>query len=151
MTFQSEWGWSNPALATVILCPCYCLINSKLIVCNFTYIETPMIAYEALWFTLFPLNSMLGLNISEEVIAAIIFTVNTAIYFTFVYCTIEQITTFLDIYCLSIKPKRQLVTDILSTETSPASPKRKRRASPKKTTPATPTRTSPRKKSVKLE
>lgn len=37
-TFQSEWGWENPALATVLLCPTYCLINSKLIVCNFTKI-----------------------------------------------------------------------------------------------------------------
>lgn len=67
-----------------------------------------MVAYEALWFALFPLNSLrkytlshldldsnpvsnycvVGLGIPEETIAAIIFATNTAIYSTFVFCTI---------------------------------------------------------------
>ena len=57
-TFSTEWGWAHPSLGALILCPAYCLINSKLIVCNFTKMETPMFAFETFLFVLFPLNKI---------------------------------------------------------------------------------------------
>lgn len=88
LTMQTEWGREHLALTTVLLCPAYCLINSKMIVCNFTNMETDMNAYEFLWFALFPLNAKLDLGMPEWSVAAVIFAVNFAIYATFVYCTI---------------------------------------------------------------
>ena len=41
LTFTySEWAWRNPSLATILLCPSFCLINSKMIVNNVTNMET---------------------------------------------------------------------------------------------------------------
>ena len=57
LTYQTEWGVHHLAYSILLLCPSFCLINSKLIVCNFTKMETEMNAYEILLFALFPLNA----------------------------------------------------------------------------------------------
>lgn len=56
-TFQTDWGWKHPALSILLLCPGYCLINSKMIVCNFTKMEMEMNSWCFIWFLLFPVNS----------------------------------------------------------------------------------------------
>lgn len=139
-TFQTDWGWSHPALAMLLLCPGYCLINSKMIVCNFTKMEMEMNSWCFIWFLLFPVNSArkffyfstlfrfftfsVGLVIPQEVVAAYIGLMNLSEYSTFVYCTIGQITKFLDIYCLSIKPKKQ-VSPSSTQSSSPIHPSKK--------------------------
>lgn len=94
-------------LALLILLPGFCLINSKLIVCNFTDMETEMHSYTFIWFLLFPINKANAeLGVPEWVVALIIFIANLGTYLTFVVCTIGQITEFLDIHCLVIKHKK---------------------------------------------
>ena len=36
---HTQWAWDHPALAMLVLTPGFCLINSKMIVCNFTKME----------------------------------------------------------------------------------------------------------------
>jgi len=123
----------------LLLCPGYCLINSKMIVCNFTKMEMEMNSWCFIWFLLFPVNSArkffyfsiyfaftfsVGLVIPQEVVAAYIGLVNLSEYSVFVYCTIGQITKFLDIYCLSIKPKKQ-VSPSSTQSSSPIHPSKK--------------------------
>ena len=55
--YQTEWGPRHLGLAMVLLCPSFSLINSKLIVCNFTKMETQNDVKELLWFALFSINA----------------------------------------------------------------------------------------------
>ena len=66
-----------------------------------------MLSWTFMWFLLFPLNQHLNGVVPEWIIALVIYAVNMGTYMTFVVCTIRQITEFLDIYCLSIKKKKE--------------------------------------------
>lgn len=113
IVFNTEWGWAHPAWALLLLTPGFCLVNSKIIVCNFTKMDTGMWESALFWILLFPLNNWLGNPYEEWVVATIVGLANLLTYSIFVKCTIDQICGFLDIYCLSIKkpldlkPKKQ--------------------------------------------
>ena len=53
---KSEWAMENPALAVAMLTPGYSLINSKLIVCNFTKMQNETVATHFFFITFFQLN-----------------------------------------------------------------------------------------------
>ena len=54
---NTEWAWRHPALATVLLSPSFCLINSKMIVNNVTDMETELEFYSFfMWYMLIPVN-----------------------------------------------------------------------------------------------
>lgn len=78
-----------------------------MIVCNVTNMQSEVHSWTLMWFLLFPLNKFVveGGMAPEWLVALIIYIVNMGNYATFVVCTISQITSFLDIYCLSIKQK----------------------------------------------
>ena len=101
---RTEWAERNPALFVLLMMPTYCLINSKMIVSNFTAMEIEALTFNCFNCMLFHVNrDMFGEVFSEGVCALIIFSIDLGIYLVFVFCTIGQITKFLDIYCLSIK------------------------------------------------
>ena len=57
ITFNNtEWAWRHPSLAMMLLCPGFCLINSKMIICNVTNMQSEWHSWTFLWFLLFPLN-----------------------------------------------------------------------------------------------
>ena len=89
----------------LLLLPGYCLINSKMIVCNVTHMETESHSWTFTVFLLFPLNFAYGVLVPEWQIALAIGALTFASYATFVVCTIGQITKLLDINCLSLKAK----------------------------------------------
>ena len=105
-TFSStEWAWAHPSLALQLLLPGFCLINSKMIVCNVTNMQSEWHSWTFMWFLLFPLNKYLGGVAPEWTVALLVYFVNMGTYLTFAVCTIGQLTEFLDIYCLTIKKK----------------------------------------------
>ena len=105
-TFQStEWAWNYPQFALQLLLPGFCLINSKMIICNVTNMQSEMHSWTFMWFMLFPLNKYLGSVVPEWQVALVIYIVNMGTYVAFVICTIGQITEFLDIHCLTLKKK----------------------------------------------
>ena len=55
-------------------------------------------------------KEIFGNALAESSIALIIFTIDAGSYLVFVFCTIGQITKFLDIYCLSIKHNKTNMT-----------------------------------------
>ena len=52
----TSWAWDNLLLVMLMLLPGYCLINSKMIVCNVTHMETESHSWTFTVFLLFPLN-----------------------------------------------------------------------------------------------
>ena len=52
----TSWAWENLLLVMLLLLPGYCLINSKMIVCNVTHMETESHSWTFTVFLLFPLN-----------------------------------------------------------------------------------------------
>jgi hypothetical protein len=54
----------------------------------------------------FPLNQALGINIDETYIYYGLLAANMFVYFWYIVIVIGQITSYLDIYCLSIKQKK---------------------------------------------
>ena len=103
---NTEWAWEQPHLALLVLLPSFCLINSKMIVCNVTGMQAEMNSWSFTWFMLFPLNKAQGRPVPEWALALLIFAINFTTYMTFVVCTINQICKLLDINCLTIKEKK---------------------------------------------
>ena len=104
---MTEWGQQNPCLVLVLMTPGYCLINSKLIVCCFTKMEVETISKNFGIFVLLNLNAFLDRPIEDWYVVCLVFAVETLTYLIFVFCTIGQITKHLDIYCLTIKVKKE--------------------------------------------
>ena len=102
LVFDTEWAWAHPCLGVLLLGPSFCLINSKMIVCNFTKMETGLWESSLFWILLFPLNTWLGGPQPEWMLACVIGAAHLATYSIFVKCTIDQICGFLKINCLSI-------------------------------------------------
>ena len=110
--FKTEWAGKNPALLIMLMMPSYCLINSKMIVSNFTKMEMQSFTLNGIYVLLFGLNQQVfGGALSEQTCAIIIFAIDGVSYLTFVFYTIGQITKFLDIYCLSIKHRKDQPLD----------------------------------------
>ena len=83
------------------------MINSQLIVNNVTDMETVIDTKSfMIWYFLFPLNKQ-NKWMPEWTVALIVFCITATTYMTWVVCTIGQITKYLDIYCLSIKQKKE--------------------------------------------
>ena len=55
------------------------------------------------WFLLFPLNTWLGNPYHDSTVAMVIVFMHSLTYMIFVKYTIDQITEYLDINCLSFK------------------------------------------------
>mmetsp|Transcript_7246 Transcript_7246/g.10159 ORF Transcript_7246/g.10159 Transcript_7246/m.10159 type:complete len:157 (+) Transcript_7246:606-1076(+) len=53
---KTQWAWDNPGLMTMLMMPSFCLINSKMIVCNFTKMETEAISLSTVYIMLFQMN-----------------------------------------------------------------------------------------------
>jgi len=98
-----EWARVNPALALCLFTPLYCLMNSKLIVCACSKMNAEAYSIELILFSAFSINEAF-MNYDEWKIASWILVIHSLRYLEFVFCTIDQITQYLDIYCLSIKP-----------------------------------------------
>ena len=122
MYTMTDWAWTNPGYALILVFPAFCLINSQQIVCNFTKMDMAIIPGSFFWFLLFPLNRFsitllptltkysqaqmsdgTPLLIPEKSVAMIIFLVTLFWYLLWCVRTINQICDFLDINCLSIK------------------------------------------------
>ena len=56
MWSHTAFAWVHPALAMLILMPGFCLINSKMIVCNFTKMEVQEYAVNFIVILLIPFN-----------------------------------------------------------------------------------------------
>ena len=125
MYSMTEWAWTQPGYALILVFPAFCLINSKQIVCNFTKMDMATIPGSFFWFALFPLNryaiSLLPclesyatasmsdgtpLLVPEKCVAATIFIVTLFWYVLWCVRTINQICDFLNIHCLSIKSQQ---------------------------------------------
>lgn len=102
---STEWAKQYPGLVVFLLTPAFCLINSKIIVCNCTNMESEPVSMNFCIYLLFNANKSLSHSFSEGFVAATIFAMELTSYSIFVYCTIRQICNFLDIYCLTIKKK----------------------------------------------
>ena len=50
---QTTWARENPALLVMLMAPTFCLINSKMIVCNFTGMEAEAFAFNCIFVMLF--------------------------------------------------------------------------------------------------
>ena len=85
-----EWARQNLALFVILMAPTFCLINSKMIVCNFTKMEVEAFAFNCVYVMLFQFNmEVLENKFEESTIAMAIFATDITTYMVFVYCTIK--------------------------------------------------------------
>ena len=70
--------------------PSYSMINSKMIVCNFTNMEMEVMCSNLLLFMIFPFARVWTNGaIPECYIAMLVFILEVGVYMTFVLCTIS--------------------------------------------------------------
>ena len=133
IVFTTEWGQRYPALAVMLLMPSYCLMTCRHIICSVTRMIFDWRQLNPLWFLLFIANKALipiirnlyfqshiivaalkslqveGANkndiLPESWVAGIVFSVTFFLFMKFTIDTINQITSFLGINCLTIKKK----------------------------------------------
>lgn len=122
IVFTTEWGQRYPALAIMLLMPSYCLMTCRHIICSVTRMIFDWRQLNPLWFLLFIANKALipiipalkslqveGANkndiLPESWVAGIVFSVTFFLFMKFTIETINQITSFLGINCLTIKKK----------------------------------------------
>ena len=87
---RTEWAKQNLALFVLLMAPTFCLINSKMIVCNFTKMEVEAFAFNCVYVMLFQFNQeVLENKFDESTVAFAIYAVDIGTYMTFVYCTIK--------------------------------------------------------------
>jgi hypothetical protein len=132
IVFTTEWGQRYPALAVMLLMPSYCLMTCRHIICSVTRMIFDWRQLNPLWFLLFIFNKALipiirnyfqsnsnlaalkALQVEgaakndilpESWVAGIVFSVTFFLFMKFTIDTINQITSFLGINCLTIKKK----------------------------------------------
>jgi hypothetical protein len=132
IVFTTEWGQRYPALAVMLLMPSYCLMTCRHIICSVTRMIFDWRQLNPLWFLLFIVNKALipiirkhiksnsnlaalkSLQVEgaakndilpESWVAGIVFSVTFFLFMKFTIDTINQITSFLGINCLTIKKK----------------------------------------------
>ena len=118
--FSTQWGQRYPALAVLLVFPSYCLMTCRHIICSVTKMKFNWKQYNPLWFSLFLLNKLalsvlprslqqqgsIGNDLlPESWVAAIVFIATFTLFMRFTVDTIGQITTYLNINCLTIKKK----------------------------------------------
>ena len=107
----SDMLWTRPALSLITFAPFFCLSISRLIVSTvsktkFTlfkniHLSIPIIVS----ILIFPINKHMNLQLNESYVYAVLIFANFYAYFFFVFNAINQISQYLGIYCLTIKPK----------------------------------------------
>ena len=110
-TFSTE-AWNSPALVIFTAGPFFCLCCTRIIIASvsktqFSLTYDKHLTIPILLATIiFPLNSLyLGIQ-NEFAIYMVMIGLGLVAYFQYTINTIQQITEYLDIYCLTIKPKK---------------------------------------------
>mmetsp|Transcript_11187 Transcript_11187/g.18806 ORF Transcript_11187/g.18806 Transcript_11187/m.18806 type:complete len:118 (-) Transcript_11187:65-418(-) len=105
-------AWKKPCMVLFSLGSFFCLNASRVIIATVTktrftifddfYLSLPIVAATAF----LPLNYYLNLGVCGGCIMEYALVGGLVAYFTYIVSCITQITTYLDIYCLSIKNKK---------------------------------------------
>lgn len=102
----------QPALMIFLIGPFFSLCCSRLIIATVTKMNFSLFNdfhLSAGFFMIilaFPLNRLMDLNIDENLIYYGLMVINYSLYFWYIVNVIGQITTYLDIHCLSIKKQK---------------------------------------------
>jgi hypothetical protein len=105
----SDALWTHPALSLIAIGPfftgsCARLIVSTVSKARFSlFDEFHLSLPTVLSLVIFPANKIYGLGINELYIYGVLIFLNTFMYFLYVMNAIDQIKTYLGIYCLTIK------------------------------------------------
>lgn len=105
--FQTQWAWDYPSLAILLVFPSYCLMTCRHIICSVTKMKFDWRQRNPLFFLAFLANKYLALGIPEWQIAAGVFLITLFLFMQFVIEVIGQITSYLNIHCLTIKKRDQ--------------------------------------------
>jgi len=109
----SEVYWEKNSLAMVNLAPFFCLCASRIIICSvakqkfYTFEHLHLNMPIIISIIIFPVNTIFALGIDELLLYGFLIIYGYFMYFWYIVHTVNQICEYLDIYCLTIKHKKQ--------------------------------------------